>query len=159
MIIFQPVQLALQSNKSYLNFDNKTISPLASPLQMMATATTSDNNEGKTVLLPAIDLVAIYDIDTMLVYLYASGKYPTPTLTSFSRRPWPVGLKIVFEGFYLDESTSNLADEQRFAEKFAFTLNNKFNPTVVLIVVAGNEPGTEGVTKKVLIMSVPLLQG
>ena len=123
----------------------------------MATGTNGDD-KGKEVLLPADELAAIYDDDTKLLYLYASGKYPTPALTSFNRRLLLGGLKYAFEGSYTNGKESVTAEEQHFAEKFPINLNDdKFRPKTVTIVISGG-PGIAPQNKEVDIVYVPVPQ-
>jgi hypothetical protein len=84
----------------------------------MATLT---DNKGKVELLPADDLVVIYDSETNSLYLYARGIYVTPALTTFARKTWFGGLKFAFEGFYTDSpdpADKPKPTEHQFVEKF-----------------------------------------
>jgi hypothetical protein len=114
-------------------------------------ATPTDNKPLRRELLPADDLVAIYDIDTTL-YLYARGTYVTPALTAFIREIWLGPPKYAFYGYY--PASSDLADkpkptEHQFAEKFPF----KSIGDEVIIVTANWPDG-----KPVKIVRVPEIQ-
>jgi hypothetical protein len=116
-------------------------------------ATTTDDKVLRRELLPADDLVAIYDIDTSTLYLYARGTYVTPTLTAFIREIWLGPLKYGFYGFYT--ASSDLADkpkptEHQFAEKFPV----RPPPDEVIIVTKNSEP--KG--KVIKVVRVPEIQ-
>jgi hypothetical protein len=117
-------------------------------------ATTTDDKELRRELLPADDLVAIYDDNTSTLYLYARGTYVTPTLTAFIRERWFGTPKYGFYGFY--PASSDLADkpkptEHQFAEKFYI----KPRPDEVIIVTK-NWPEPEG--KPIKVVPVPDIQ-
>ena len=110
-------------------------------------------------LLPADEVGAIYDRDSKALYLYAQGKYTTPTLAVFHRLPWVGQLKYAFEGYYTDDKDESLEGEHAFGEKIAIDLSGEHPiATEVLFVVAGEKPGTAPVTKVAKIAVVPSYQ-
>jgi hypothetical protein len=119
-------------------------------------ATTRDDKTS-TKPLPADYLVAIFDRETSFLYLYAQGKYATPTLTSFVELPWVGGFKFEFQGLYLGGSESGDATEHRYAQKIKLRLIPKEALKEVLVVVAAG-PGEKEKVVPVPVEVVPLLQ-
>ena len=117
-------------------------------------ATTTDDKALRPELLPADDLVAIYDNDTGALYLYARGIYVTPILTKFIPEFPSSPPKYAFEGFY--RPISDLADrpiptEHQFAEKFYIR-----PPPDEVIFITKNWPEPEG--KHIKVAHVPDIQ-
>ena len=119
-------------------------------------ATVTDDNIS-TKILPADCLAAIFDWETGFLYLYAQGKYDTPTMTSFVELPWIGSLKFAFQGVYSGGSESRDPMEHRYAQKIKPRLVQKEPLKEVLVVVAAG-PGEKDKVVPVPVETVPLLQ-
>lgn len=115
-------------------------------------------NTTSDVILPANKLAAIYDIDTKLLYLYASGHYPSTTLLTFKRdEKFVGGLRYIFEGLFAQDNDTAENVDKEFAEKFEINMDEHFNYDTVIITVSGGH-GREAIDKEVKILKVPMYQ-
>ena len=111
-------------------------------------------NPGKTILLPATRLAAIYDKQTKKLYLYAVGRFPKTANIKFRHDEHiQGGWSSFFEGYVIGELDDE-EEENEFVERKDIIMDSPyFHASSVGVTVAG-APGEGPRHERVQVLKV-----